>query len=135
VAKSRDTGHLDQVRELILSDEGIMLTDVYMLMGTLRWEREAERTAERERVRAEIARRRKEMELAEAEAQARMATIQRALEVRRAELEVLQVETERQEQAWRECWAALRERRQTTPGMGRNRRTPHQGSDDEKIPC
>jgi circadian clock protein KaiC len=45
IIKSRGTGHSNQVRELILSDAGVTLTDAYtaggeVLMGTLRWEKE-----------------------------------------------------------------------------------------------
>lgn len=45
IIKSRGTAHSNQVRELILSDEGVTLADVYsaggeVLMGTLRWEKE-----------------------------------------------------------------------------------------------
>jgi len=116
VIKSRGTGHSDQVRELILSDEGVTLADVYtaggeVLMGTLRWEREAEMQAERERLRVEVERRRKELELAETEAKMRMEILQKELEARRAELEVLQLEEASREQDWREQHAELRERR------------------------
>jgi circadian clock protein KaiC len=51
IIKSRGTSHSNQVRELILSDEGVTLADIYtaggeVLMGTLRWEKEsAERVA------------------------------------------------------------------------------------------
>ncbi|MEO7050806.1 MAG: circadian clock protein KaiC [Rhodanobacter sp.] len=51
VIKSRGTAHSNQVRELILSDSGVTLADIYtaggeVLMGTLRWEKEsAERAA------------------------------------------------------------------------------------------
>ena len=51
IVKSRGTAHSNQVRELILSDAGVTLSDVYtaggeVLMGTLRWEKErAERLA------------------------------------------------------------------------------------------
>lgn len=51
IIKSRGTEHSNQVRELILSDEGVTLADIYMaggevLMGTMRWEKEnAERAA------------------------------------------------------------------------------------------
>jgi len=51
IIKSRGMAHSNQVRELILSDEGVTLTDIYtaggeVLMGTMRWEREgAERVA------------------------------------------------------------------------------------------
>lgn len=51
IIKSRGTAHSNQVRELILSDTGVTLADIYtaggeVLMGTLRWEKEsAERAA------------------------------------------------------------------------------------------
>jgi circadian clock protein KaiC len=51
IIKSRGTAHSNQVRELILSDAGITVTDTYtaggeVLMGTMRWEKEsAERHA------------------------------------------------------------------------------------------
>jgi circadian clock protein KaiC len=46
IIKSRGTAHSNQVRELILSDSGVTLADIYtaggeVLMGTLRWERES----------------------------------------------------------------------------------------------
>ena len=56
VVKSRGTHHSSQVRELLLSDQGISLADVYsaggeVLVGTARWEREREeQEAERRRV-------------------------------------------------------------------------------------
>lgn len=45
IIKSRGTAHSNQVRELILSDAGVTLSDTYtaggeVLMGTLRWEKE-----------------------------------------------------------------------------------------------
>jgi circadian clock protein KaiC len=45
IIKSRGMAHSNQVRELILSDAGVTLTDAYaaggeVLMGTLRWEKE-----------------------------------------------------------------------------------------------
>jgi circadian clock protein KaiC len=52
IIKSRGTSHSNQVRELILSDTGVTLADIYtaggeVLMGTLRWEKEsAERVAQ-----------------------------------------------------------------------------------------
>jgi circadian clock protein KaiC len=51
IVKSRGMAHSNQVRELILSDRGVTLADIYtaggdVLMGTLRWERErADRVA------------------------------------------------------------------------------------------
>jgi circadian clock protein KaiC len=51
IIKSRGTAHSNQVRELILSDRGVTLADIYtaggeVLMGTMRWQKEsAERVA------------------------------------------------------------------------------------------
>jgi circadian clock protein KaiC len=51
IVKSRGTKHSNQVREPILSNEGVTLADIYtaggeVLMGTMRWEKEnAERVA------------------------------------------------------------------------------------------
>jgi len=51
IVKSRGTAHSNQVREMVLSDKGVTLTDAYtaggeVLMGTLRWQKErAERMA------------------------------------------------------------------------------------------
>ena len=46
IIKSRGTAHSNQVRELLLSDTGVTLADVYtaggeVLMGTMRWEKES----------------------------------------------------------------------------------------------
>lgn len=57
IIKSRGTAHSNQVRELLLGDDGVSLSDVYsaggeVLMGTLRWERERdERLAAEEKAR------------------------------------------------------------------------------------
>ncbi len=51
IIKSRGTAHSNQVRELILSNEGVTVADIFtaggeVLMGTMRWEKEgAERVA------------------------------------------------------------------------------------------
>ncbi len=66
IIKSRGTSHSNQVRELILSDKGVTLADIYtaggeVLMGTLRWEKEsAERVAKES---AEVARKLKRVSL------------------------------------------------------------------------
>jgi len=53
IIKSRGMSHSNQVRELILSDEGVTLTDIYsaggeVLMGTMRWEKESAELAANE---------------------------------------------------------------------------------------
>jgi len=78
VIKSRGTAHSNQVRELILSDAGVTLTDAYtaggeVLMGTLRWEKEsAERvTTEVNEVAGKLKRVRLDAEAAELEVRAK----------------------------------------------------------------
>jgi circadian clock protein KaiC len=53
IIKSRGTAHSNQVRELILSDSGVTLADIYtaggeVLMGTMRWEKESAERFEKE---------------------------------------------------------------------------------------
>jgi len=92
IVKSRGTRHSNQVRELVLSAAGPALTDVYsaggeVLMGTLRWEKEAEERARKLQRHAEFSQKRRELQLAEADAAARIAALQRDLDRQRAELE------------------------------------------------
>jgi circadian clock protein KaiC len=90
IVKARGTAHSNQVRELILSDEGVTLADVYtsageVLMGTLRWERERAIAAEREREWLERERRKREHEQARMDLQNRIAALQHELAVQVAE--------------------------------------------------
>lgn len=91
IVKSRGTQHSNQVRELVLSASGPALADVYssggeVLMGTLRWEKEAEESARKQRRRDEYGRKRRELESAEADIAARIAALQLDLGRQRAEL-------------------------------------------------
>ncbi len=92
IIKSRGTAHSNQVRELLLTDAGIHLAEVYtvggeVLMGTLRWERENDlKRAEEASGRARDLRER-EAEVALAEARARLDAIARDIEVRERDLE------------------------------------------------
>ena len=97
IVKSRGTKHSNQVRELVLTDDGVTLADVYsaggeVLMGTARWEKEAEERSEQARLRAESERARRDLQLAEAEVAARMAVLERELETRRAEVRIIETE-------------------------------------------
>lgn len=91
VVKSRGMRHSNQVRELVLSDRGVTLADVYtadgeVLMGTLRWQREmADRAAEAAAETA-VERKQHELKLAEAELAARLETVRHELELKRFEL-------------------------------------------------
>jgi circadian clock protein KaiC len=91
IIKSRGTAHSNQVRELILSNSGPTLTDVYsaggeVLMGTLRWEKESEASARTARHRAEFEQKRRELQYAEARTHARIKTLQLNLQRQRAEM-------------------------------------------------
>jgi circadian clock protein KaiC len=91
IIKSRGTAHSNQVRELILSDAGPMLADVYtaggeVLMGTLRWEKEDEERAKGLERRAEVDQKRASLELAEADTRARIRVLEHDLERQRVEL-------------------------------------------------
>ena len=93
IIKSRGTAHSNQVRELVLSGSGLTLTDVYsaggeVLMGTLRWEKEAEEHAGKVRHRAEADRKRRELQLAEANTSAQIAALQLDLQRQRAGMAV-----------------------------------------------
>jgi circadian clock protein KaiC len=106
IVKSRGTKHSNQVRELILSDQGITLVDVYsvegeVLMGSLRWEKERAVELENNRLRVEAVHKRRELELAEAEILARMEALKCELEARRTELVLLKTQQEAQEEQTR----------------------------------
>jgi len=93
IVKSRGTHHSNQVRELILSNTGLALADVYssggeVLMGTLRWEKEAAEGARAQLREAESGVKRRELQFAEADTSARIAALQLDLERQRAALEL-----------------------------------------------
>jgi circadian clock protein KaiC len=97
VVKSRGTRHSNQVRELVLSDDGITLSDVYsaggtVLMGTLRWEKENAELSARAQERLEREQRERHAVLAIEEAKARLQMLGAELSVREAELTRLRAE-------------------------------------------
>ncbi|HEX8619711.1 MAG TPA: circadian clock protein KaiC [Thermoanaerobaculia bacterium] len=103
IIKSRGTAHSNQVRELILSDAGITVTDAYtaggeVLMGTMRWEKEsAERHAsEVAAVSAKL--RSVRLEAEEAELDARVKSLQLELAAKQTEKALLTRSAEIHEQ-------------------------------------
>ncbi len=107
VVKSRGTAHSNQVRELLLTDEGVDLADVYqfgseVLMGTARLQKESEETSlkrqrqqERERREHELQR---ELEQARSRlnnAQSEAQRLERELELERQSAADAQQENER----------------------------------------
>ena len=94
IVKSRGTGHSRQARELVLTDQGVTLSDVYIaggevLMGTLRWEREEAQRREKALAHTGLLRKERELSLAEADVRGRIELLNRELELRRAENEAL----------------------------------------------
>ena len=99
VVKSRGTAHSNQVRELILGKSGPTLADVYsaggdVLMGTLRWEKEAEESANKIRQRSEFDYKQRDLRFAEANTSAQIKALQMDLERQRAELALYSGENE-----------------------------------------
>jgi circadian clock protein KaiC len=99
IIKSRGTAHSNQVRELLLSNSGVTLADVYsaggeVLMGTMRWEKESA-----ERLTAEMAEgartlKRLTLDAQEAELVVRMKTLQTELVAKQVEKTLLTRTTE-----------------------------------------
>ncbi|MBC7842209.1 MAG: circadian clock protein KaiC [Gemmatimonadaceae bacterium] len=94
IVKSRGTGHSNQVRELVLADDGVTLTDVFVaqgkvLMGVARWQWENESAAARQSADEALERRRLHLQLSQAEANARLEVIRSEMAARSAELALL----------------------------------------------
>jgi len=91
IIKARGTRHSNQVRELMLSDTSLALAEVYssggeVLMGTLRYEKEAEEKSLALLRETESAHKRRELQFADADTAARIAALQLDLERHRAAL-------------------------------------------------
>jgi circadian clock protein KaiC len=120
IIKSRGTSHTNQVRELVLSRSGPTLTDVYaaggeVLMGTLRWEKEAEEGARKIRQRTEFDQKRRELQAAEASTSAQVKALQADLQRQRAELALYAGEDEVRNLSSSERQGELRRRRGADP--------------------
>ena len=130
IVKSRGTAHSNQVRELILSNTGVTLADIYtaggeVLMGTLRWEREkAERLANEV---AEVTGKLKRVSLDAEEAvlEVRTKSIQTELVAKKVEKTLLAKTTASREQELAHSGRRMRELRGAdaiTPRQKRTRR-------------
>ena len=100
IVKARGTAHSRQARELVLSNDGVTLSDVYIaggevLMGTLRWEKEEAVRRESASAHASLLKKERELSLAEAQVRTRIELLQRELELRRLESEALAEEMAR----------------------------------------
>jgi len=94
IIKSRGTAHSNQVRELVLSDTGIAVTDAYtaggeVLMGTMRWEKESAERHAAEALAVNARLRSVRLEAEEAELEARVRSLQIELAAKKTEKAVL----------------------------------------------
>jgi circadian clock protein KaiC len=128
IIKSRGTAHSNQVRELILSNSGVTLADIYtasgeVLMGTLRWEREsAERVASEV---ADVAGRLKRVSLDAEEAvlQVRAKSLQTELLAKKVERSLLARTTQSREQELSRGHTRMRELRGGDVAVPRRKKT------------
>jgi circadian clock protein KaiC len=116
IIKSRGMAHSNQVRELILSDKGVTMADIYtaggeVLMGTMRWEKEAA-----EHLAAEVAAvasklKRVTLSAEEAVLEVRAKSLQTELLAKRAEQILLTRTAHGQRGAWARSRVRIRELR------------------------
>jgi circadian clock protein KaiC len=116
IIKSRGTSHSNQVRELVLSPEGVTLSDVYseggeVLMGTMRWQREHEQRESRQVAVRDASLREREAVLALAENKARVQLALSEQAMREATVERLKLEREFAGQRSASVTRELRQRR------------------------
>lgn len=116
IVKSRGTRHSNQVRELVLSKGGVTLADVYsaggeVLMGTLRWEKEAEERVVSLRRHGEMERKWRKLQVAEAPTSAKLKDPRMALQRQSAELALYADENAVRSLSTSERDAALRKMR------------------------
>jgi circadian clock protein KaiC len=102
IVKSRGTSHSNQVRELILSNEGVTLADIYtaggeVLMGTLRWEKEGAERIANEVAEVEGQLKRVRLDAEEAELEVRVKSLKTVLVAKQVEKELLNRTTESRE--------------------------------------
>ncbi len=95
VIKSRGTAHSNQVRELILSDDGVTLADTYsaggeVLMGTMRWQKESAERAAAEVAEAGGKLRRVKIDAEVAELEGRLRSLGAELEAKKVEKALLE---------------------------------------------
>lgn len=116
VVKSRGMKHSNQVRELLLDDDGVTLADVYtasgeVLMGTMRWEKEQQEKARLEAESNKLQLEKEQEQLALEELQLKIQALQHQQERREAEIEKLDELERQQTERRREYLDELSQRR------------------------
>lgn len=97
IIKARGTAHSNQVGELVLSNSGVSIADVYtedgaVLMGSLRWQRERANLEETRRAAEAAAGHYRDVELAAEDLARRIAGLNVELEDKHREMELMRVE-------------------------------------------
>ena len=132
IVKSRGTAHSNQVRELVLSESGLSLTDVYtaggeVLMGTRRWEKEADAADSRSRQLVESEIKRQALNHAMARTEAEIKLLQLDLEQQRVDLKASSDEVSTREASFQSREVDLRTKRASpaaTPSKKPQRKRP-----------
>lgn len=137
IIKSRGTWHSNQVRELVLSDAGPMLADVYsaggeVLMGTMRWEKESEETAREKSRLIETDHKRLELQSIEADTRAKIKALKLGLQRQKTALALYARDNAARLVSSSERESELREKRSADPptpppGNGAGRRSNGSG--------
>ncbi|MEX1198582.1 MAG: circadian clock protein KaiC [Pseudohongiellaceae bacterium] len=118
IIKSRGTAHSNQVRELVLSREGITLADVYtaggeVLMGTLRMERERAEDLSRRKAEQQHRQYLAELGAEVQELEQRMQTLQASVRNKQKQLAEARGDRESMEDLIRDTDSLIRTRRQS----------------------
>lgn len=128
VLKSRGTAHSNQIREFVLTSQGVNLREVYVgpegvLTGSMRLAQEAKERAEAA-VRSQlVARKRRELEQKRNALEAQIAALRTEFEIEESELELLlAAEVAVDQQLVNDRADMARSRRADTSGKGLNRR-------------
>ncbi len=129
IIKSRGTAHSNQVRELILSDSGVTLTDTYtaggeVLMGTLRWEKESAERAANEVTAVASRLKRVRIDAEEAELVVRVKSLQVELEAKKVERALLARTTASHKGEMSRGHSMMRELRGADAAIPARKRTP-----------
>lgn len=127
IIKARGTHHSNQVRELILGDHGVDLADVFLaggevLMGTMRWQKEAAERTDRAESAKKLAQLQRDAESAAAAARARLTSAQLELAEREEMVKALRDEKAAAEKAFTSSQQHLRRLRTADSVVGQNGR-------------
>ena len=123
IIKSRGTFHSNQVRELILSRNGVTLADIFtaggeVLMGTMRWEKESAGRMMEEMADVQSHLKQVQLDAEEAELEVRLSSLQTVLSAKKVEKALLKRTTETREREQTGGRNMLRELRGADPSSG-----------------